>query len=349
VYAGWSEDQSTHNLSDALVGVVLVMGIFACVVLHELGHALAARRYGIHTKDITLLPIGGVARLDHMPRDPKQELVVALAGPMVNVAIIALLYGWLLVSGGARSPLETGALNGVFVQRTFPGLLLNANIVLVLFNLIPAFPMDGGRVLRALLVMKSGDFAKATETAARIGRYFALLFGIVGVFVLENPFLVFIALFVWLGAAGEAQAAQTEAFLDGVPVRRMMITDVQTLDPADPISRAVQFILDGFQQDFPVVQNGTVHGMLTRSAMLKALAEHGEATKVGDVMDRAFVQADPGEQADDVLTRLKSCGCHSLPVIQNGQLLGVLTMDNVGEYVMVQAALKGTKTEFVPA
>jgi CBS domain-containing protein len=131
--------------------------------------------------------------------------------------------------------------------------------------------------------------------------------------------------------------------LDGVPIQRMMITDVETLSPDDPLSRPVRLILDGFQQDFPVVSGGVVQGMLTRSTLLKALAERGDQTRVADVMDRDFQQAGPGEQADDVLTRLKACGCHSIPVIRNGQLLGVLTMDNVGEYVMVQAALKGAR------
>ena len=139
------------------------------------------------------------------------------------------------------------------------------------------------------------------------------------------------------------------AMLDGVPIQRMMITDVHTLEPTSPLSQAVRLILDGFQQDFPVIANGTVQGMLTRSALIKALAERGEKALVGDVMDRDFQQASPNEAAEEVLARLKNCGCHSLPVIRNGQLLGVLTMDNVGEYVMVQSALRGTKTQFVPA
>ncbi len=342
------EYQASRSASAALGGVVFVIAIFACVVLHELGHALTARRYGIRTRDITLLPIGGVARLERMPREPRQELLVALAGPAVNVVIAVLLFLWLGLTGGMPDFADSASLGSAFLERTFAARLLAVNVWLVLFNLIPAFPMDGGRVLRALLVMRSRDFAQATETAARVGRFFALVFGILGLFVVGNPFLVLIALFVWLGAAGEASAAKTEAFLDGVPIQRMMITGVQTLDPADPLSRAVRFILDGFQQDFPVVSAGTVQGMLTRGALIKALAERGEQARVSDVMDRDFVQASPDEQADDVLARLQSCGCHSLPVIRDGELLGVLTMDNVGEYVMVQAALRGTKNRFAP-
>ncbi|HJQ19599.1 MAG TPA: site-2 protease family protein [Gemmatimonadaceae bacterium] len=343
------EFQTSHEVGAAASGVAFVIAIFACVVLHELGHALAARRYGIRTRDITLLPIGGVARLERMPREPKEELVVAFAGPAVNVAIAGLLYLWLAISGGVPTFVDNASLGGAFLQRTFAARLLAVNLWLVLFNLIPAFPMDGGRVLRALLAMRGGDYTQATERAARVGRFFALVFGIVGLFVVGNPFLVFIALFVWLGAAGEAAAAQTEAFLDGIPVQRMMITDVHTLAPEDPLSRAVNYILDGFQQDFPVVSDGRVEGMLTRSAMLRALTEHGPDAQVGSVMTREFLQAQPDEMADEVLARLKACGCHSLPVVHNGELLGVLTMDNVGEYVMVRAALKGEKAEFVTA
>ena len=343
------EYQASGSALAALGGVLFVLAIFAAVVLHELGHALAARRYGIRTRDITLLPIGGVARLEAMPREPRQELVVALAGPAVNVVIAGLLYLWLMATGGVPSLLDTAAISEGFLDRTFVARLLTVNIWLVLFNLIPAFPMDGGRVLRALLAMRSGDFAQATETAARVGRFFALVFGIVGLFVIGNPFLVLIALFVWLGAAGEAAAAQTSAMLDGVSIHRIMITDVETVAPTDPLARAVHLILDGFQQDFPVVENGAVIGMLTRTALLRALAERGENAPIGDVMQRDFQQTSPQEPADIALARLKACGCHSMPVLQDGRLLGVLTMDNVGEYVMVQAALRGARTEFVPA
>jgi Zn-dependent protease/CBS domain-containing protein len=348
-WVGLDAYRSSSSALEAVNGVVFVLAVFATVVLHELGHALAARRYRIRTRDITILPIGGVARLDHMPREPRQELVVALAGPAVNVVIAILLYVGLRVTGGIPVFLDDASLSAGFFERGFAVRLLAVNVWLVLFNLIPAFPMDGGRVLRALLAMRNGDYARATETAARVGRFFALLFGIAGMFVVGNPMLVLIALFVWLGAAAEASAVQTSAMLDGVPIQEMMITDVETVAPTDPLSRAVQLILDGFQQDFPVVENGVVVGMLTRTRLLRALSEHGEAAPVAGAMDREFVQAMVGESADVALTRLRACGCHSMPVLRDGRLLGVLTMDNVGEYVMVQAALRGEKPEFAPA
>jgi Zn-dependent protease/CBS domain-containing protein len=344
-----AEYQTSGSAAGAVGGVVFVLAVFATVVLHELGHALAARRYGIRTRDITLLPIGGVARLEHMPREPRQELVVALAGPAVNVGIAGLLFLGLGLTGGVALSLDSATLSEGFLERGFAVRLLAVNLWLVLFNLIPAFPMDGGRVLRALLAMRHGDYARATERAAQVGRFFALVFGLVGMFVIGNPFLVIIALFVWLGAAAEAAAVQTSAMLDGVPINDLMITDVQTLAPNDPLSRAVRLILDGFQQDFPVLEGGAVVGMLTRAALMRALSESGEATPVQQVMQRDFQQASPTEPADVALARLRSCGCHSMPVVRDGRLLGVLTMDNVGEYVMVQAALRGARATPFPA
>jgi len=336
------EYQRTASVAAALVGVVFVLAVFGTVVLHELGHALAARRYGIRTRDITLLPIGGVARLEHMPRDPKQELVVALAGPGVNVGIAIVLALWLAATGGVPD-IAHATLGEGLLDRSFAAGLLGVNVWLVLFNLIPAFPMDGGRVLRAVLAMRSGNYARATETAARVGRFFALVFGIVGLFVLENPFLILIALFVWLGAAAEASAVQTSTMLDGVPIERLVVTNVETVAPSDPLARPVQLILAGFQQDFPVVDQGAVVGMLTRAQLLKALAERGDQTRVGDVMEREFQQASATEDADAALARLQACGCRSMPVLRDGRLLGVLTMENVGEYVMVQSALGRTR------
>ena len=332
------------SAADAIPEVVFVLAVFGIVVLHELGHALTARRFGIATRDITLLPIGGVARLERMPREPRQELLIAIAGPAVNVALAAVLYVGLALTGGVPSMADAASLDAAFLSRALPARLIGINLWLAGFNLIPAFPMDGGRVLRALLAMRTGNYARATELAARVGRAFALLFGILGLFVFDNqPFLVFVALFVWLGAAGEAAAVQTSSTLAGVPVGQVMITDVRTLAPDDPLERAVRLVLDGFQQDFPVVEHGEVVGILTRAALIRALAERGLTSAVGAVMQRDFRAAAPEEPVEEVLSRLESCGCHALPVVRGRQLLGVLTTENVGEFVMVQSALRGAR------
>ena len=328
----------------AVASVLFILAVFAIVVLHELGHALTARRFGIPTRDITLLPIGGVARLERMPRDPRQELLIAIAGPAVNVALAILLYAVLALSGPVHSITDLTATDDAVLGRPLLVQLLSVNVWIALFNLIPAFPMDGGRVLRALLAMRSGSYTQATATAARVGKFFALVFAFWGLFAGGSPLLVFIALFVWLGAAGEAATEQTTATLEGVPLERVMITDVRTLAPADPLSRAVQHILAGFQQDFPVVQAGAVVGVLTRTQLLKALAERGPETPVGDAMRRDFVTADPDEPIERALTRLRDCGCNALPVVRGRELLGLLTLDNVGEFMMVQAALRGARS-----
>lgn len=322
----------TGTVLGAVSGVAFILAIFAIVVLHELGHALAARRYGIPTRDITLLPIGGVARLERMPRDPRQELVIALAGPAVNVALAFVL--WILLRNVIADPLpEEGLIGSAGFGPLFLVRMFWVNVVLAAFNMIPAFPMDGGRVLRAILAMRR-PYEQATATAARVGKFFAVLFGILGLFWLDNPFLVFIALFIWLGAAGEAAAERRTVALEGVPVGRVMITQFRTLSPSDPLSVAVRHVLDGFQQDFPVVDDaGAVVGVLTRKALIRALGAGPRDQRVADVMDRTFVTADPAESVDAALQRLRTCDCHAVPVVRERQLYGMVTLENVGEWV----------------
>src|SRR5688572_6438823 len=244
LFIGWvffSDLMQTHSFWLAWQGVAFVLALFFCVVLHELGHALAARRYGIRTRDIILLPIGGVARLEKMPDLPSQELVVALAGPAVNVVIAAILFGIILLKQSTSALLDVQLLQGSPLIRLFW-----TNIFLVFFNLIPAFPMDGGRILRALLTVKQGR-ARATAVAAKIGQTIAILFGIMGLF--GNPFLIFIAIFVFLGAQAEAQAVQTNAAIGGLKVRDAMLTHFRALSGREPLSKAVAELLAGSQQD----------------------------------------------------------------------------------------------------
>ena len=332
--------QYANGLAAVLGALVYIVTLFAIVVLHELGHALTARRFGILTRDIILLPIGGVARLERMPRQPRQELLVALAGPAVNVVLAAILYAIVRIGGGSTGA-DLYVVETASSWRAFLYQLVVVNVVLALFNLLPAFPMDGGRVLRAVLAMRMRNYARATEIAARIGRALALVLGVVG--LKENPFWVLIALFVWLGAASEAAAVQTSSSLDGVPIEELMIRDVQILAPSDPLSRAVQLTLDGFQQDFPVIENGAVVGVLTRADLLRTLSDQGPGATVEAAMHRSFAVARPEEPADEVLARLRSCDCSAMPVVRGTQLLGVLTLDNIGEYVMIRAALRGAK------
>lgn len=328
LYAHWSQG---HTLATALAGVAFILAIFVCVVLHEFGHALTARKYGIRTRDITLLPIGGLARLERMPDDPRQELWVALAGPLVNVIIAASLFA-LLTALGARQGLEQFR----WVGGDFLNKLMVVNLWLVVFNMLPAFPMDGGRVLRAYLATRM-EYTQATHIAARVGQSMAFLFGLVGLF--SNPFLLFIALFVWMGAEQEAAMVQMRTSLGGIPVQRVMLTDFRTLNPDDRLSAAIEHILSGWQQDFPVVWGDRVMGVLTREDLMKSLAQGGTEALVRDAMQRDIQIADSHDMLENALALLRDCQCRSLPVVHGGRLVGMLTPENVGEFMMIESAL----------
>ena len=323
----WVEGRSVAAVVE---GVGFILALFACVVLHEFGHALTARRYGIRTRDVTLLPIGGLARLERMPTDPGQELRVALAGPAVNVVIAALLFLWLQATG-AWQPIEALTVaRGGFIER-----VMLANVFLMAFNLLPAFPMDGGRALRAVLATRM-EYTRATQRAAAIGQGMAILFGFVG--LLGNPILIFIALFVWIGAGQEASMVQMKSALAGIPVQRAMLTHFRTLTPASTLGEAADLILTGSQQDFPVVTGGQVEGILTRSDLLAGISREGREGLVVRAMRRECPVADASEMLEAALARLQGGDCHTMAVTDDGALVGLVTTDNVGEFLMIQAA-----------
>ena len=331
-FVGFSYWQRTHDVETALLGVGFMVALFACVLLHEFGHALMARRYGIHTQDITLLPIGGVARLERMPENPIQELWVALAGPAVNVAIAALLGLWLIATRGFWPLSELAMASGPMVHR-----LLTVNLFLVGFNLLPAFPMDGGRVLRALLATRLGR-RRATVIAANVGQGMAIVFGVLGFF--HNPFLVFIAIFVYLGAQAEAGLVEMQSALGSLKVRDAMMTRFRTLAAHDSLAKAVDELLAGSQQDFPVIENEVPVGILRRNDLVKALAENRQDSLVSDFMSRHCDSVDIAESLTPIveLMRLKDCG--SVPVIQGGRIVGLLTLENISEMIMINTALE---------
>ena len=332
-WVGLSEYLQHGDPAEALRGIAFILALFGVVVLHELGHALTARRYGIRTRDITLLPIGGVARLERIPEVPSQELLVALAGPAVNVALAAAIFAALAAAGQGVLPVgESLATAGDFVRRMFW-----VNVSLVVFNMVPAFPMDGGRVLRALLAMRL-DYVQATQTAVAVGQGFAMLFGLLGLMV--HPLLVFIALFVWLAGAQEAGLVTVRSALAGIPVGRVMIKDFRSLRPDDPLSRAVDYALAGFQQDFPVVEDDRLVGILTRNDLAIALGEYGPGAPVAGVMKQDFPTASPLEMLQTAFERLQAGPLRTLPVVGNGRLLGLITADGMAEVLMIQQTLR---------
>jgi Zn-dependent protease len=319
--------------SQALVSVGFILVLFACVVLHELGHALTARRFGIPTSDITLLPIGGVARLERMPEKPSQELLVAIAGPLVNVVIAGILY-----AVGVR-PTVGSDMEDILQHRNFWGEVLVVNLFLVGFNLLPAFPMDGGRILRALLAMAM-PYPKATRTAASVGQLMAILFGFGGLST-GNPFLVLIALFVWLGAEAEARQVEERFLIGNERVESAMLTEYHTIDADSTLGRAAELLLAGSQQDFPVTVDGTRTALLTRGALMKGLSEGGRERRVAEADLVEMEQVQVGTPLNEAIARLRSSGTGSLLVVSadGTRPAGLLTMENVGELLMLRAAL----------
>jgi Zn-dependent protease/CBS domain-containing protein len=315
----------------AAEGVLFITSLFACVALHELGHAMAARAYGIPTPDITLLPIGGVARLQRMPDKPLQEIVVALAGPAVNV-VIALV---LVVGAGATiSASHLGHAAGR--PGDLIGRLATVNVGLVVFNLIPAFPMDGGRVLRALLAMRT-SYGRATRIAAGIGQAFAFLFGFFGLF--GNPMLIFIALFLYLGASQEAAVAGLKDVAGWMSVSDAMVTEVVPLGVEATIGDAVEVLLRTSQHEFPVVDaSGRVYGILTRDDMIRGLRDGGPELPVTAVMRRDVPRVYEGASFDEAFQLMQECQCPALPVVNRwGRLVGLVTPENVGELMMIRS------------
>ncbi|RPJ17630.1 MAG: site-2 protease family protein [Chloroflexi bacterium] len=331
-WIGYSHWLQYGTIAKVAEGILFILALFLCVVLHEYGHALTARRYGIKTRDITLYPIGGVARLERMPEKPIEELWVALMGPAVNVVIAAVLFAYLFVTNGLVPMTDLTVTSGSFLAR-----LMTVNISLVLFNLIPAFPMDGGRVLRALLAMRM-DYVRATQVAANVGQGMAFLFGLIGLF--GNPFLLFIAFFVWIGASQEASMVQMRNTISGIPVTHAMQTRFETLSPSDHLDRVVNLILAGSQQDFPVVEEGQFVGVLTRDDFIRALSQQGQNTPVVDVIRRNLPSVDSHEMVETALTRLQESGAKTLPVMHGGRFVGLVTSENITEFLMIRSALK---------
>jgi Zn-dependent protease len=329
-YSHWLENRS---VAEVLNGVLFILALFMCVILHEYGHALTARKYGIKTRDITLYPIGGVARLERMPDRPIEELWVALMGPAVNVVIAAGLLAYLLLTGSLVPMNELTIASGNFLAR-----LMAVNITLVVFNLIPAFPMDGGRVLRALLALRM-DYVQATQIAANIGQGFAFLLGFVGLFA--NPFLLFIAFFVWIGASQEAGMVQMKNSIGSIPVTRAMLTDFKSLSPSDRLAQVVALVLAGTQHDFPVVDaTGRVAGILDRDSFMKALAQFGQSAPVMDFARQDLPEVDSHDMIEMALMRLQESNSRTLPVTHAGQLVGLITSENITEFLMIRSALK---------
>jgi len=331
---GTSDNRGIAGAVDALL---FVSAAFVCVLLHEFGHVSAARGYGIRTPDITLLPIGGVARLERMPEKPAQELVVALCGPLVNVAIAAAISTFLGL-GMALNPDFHFEQSGRFWEK-----LMVWNLLMVAFNLIPAFPMDGGRVLRALLGFVV-DYEKATRWAANLGQGIATVAGLwmllTGHF---SPVLLLIAFFVFMAAGQEATAVSQRQIIQGLQARDAMITDFHSVSEQATLRDVVDILLSGSQHDFPMVDaHGSLVGMLSRQRLISALSEHGPEHPARLVTESCETRIPAMMDLSRALAALDAAACPALPVMDTttGRIVGLLTSENIGELLMVRIALR---------
>lgn len=309
--------------------VAFVMALFVCVVAHEFGHALTARRFGIATPDITLLPIGGVARLDRMPERPAQEILVALAGPAVNLAI------WLLLAllGARTDPTASAALEDP--ATGFWGRLATVNLFLAIFNLLPAFPMDGGRVLRALLALTMSRVS-ATRLAARTGQVLAFGFGFLGL-TTASPVLVLIAIFIFVAAGAESTDVAMREMARNLRARDAMITEYEALQPSDTLQAASSALIRTTQHEFPVVDaGGGLRGFLTRTALFQALAEGNDARPVAESMERGIPAVPLSAPLSAALDALQDTGAPAVAVTEpSGRMVGYVTRENIGELMVI--------------
>jgi Zn-dependent protease/CBS domain-containing protein len=329
VVSGLLDSPADQRGWQALREGLYVLTVLVLLLLHELGHLLAASWCGITTREILLLPLGGIARLDRAPAGVGQEVLVALAGPLVNLLLAGALLGGLVLVHQPFDPRHLSIVSGDYLTRLFW-----INIALTGCNMLPALPLDGGRVLRAILARK-GDQSQANQTALVLGQGLALLAGFVGLLA-GDALLLFLALCVWIGAGQDASQVQHALPLASLSVRQAMICDFRTLRPDDSLAVAIGHVLAGFPHDFPVEQEGRLVGMLPRGDLLTALARQGETAKVSEIMRRDYPTATPSQSLQEVLEQFQDSDYQALPVLENGKIVGLLTMDAVGELLALR-------------
>ncbi len=349
-YGAFLFGRNASNLAaGAIYGVVVILLLFVCVVLHEFGHAIMAKYFGVNVPHITLLPIGGVAQLERMPRKPMQEFLIAIAGPAVNFALAAVLLpaALLVVSmsiGTGSMWALISALMRTAQSMSVGGLLLTlagTNLLLGIFNLLPAFPMDGGRILRALLALRL-RYVPATRIAVLIGRGMAILFAIWGISG-GGIFLLLVAFFVYVGGRGELEAVQSRYVLKDFSARQAVNKDAHVLYTSEPISRAVDYIMTTYQGDFPVHDLGNnLVGVLTRPRLVATLRGQGQDGRIVDVMiPRARVPVTGGDTTlADVWEQMLEAGSRVIIVQDQDQFLGLITLDDISELIQVMGAAK---------
>ncbi len=319
----WYLESSMSGPEAGLRSLAFWTLIFICVLLHELGHSLVAKSYGLTITSIILLPIGGVSQISEIPRDPVKEVGMTIAGPIVNFVLagVLLFFGKLLDPSlqFSQISLQSGS---VIVD------LFWANIMLGLFNIIPAYPMDGGRILRGFIAMRK-EYSEATRLAADIGKMFAIGFIVVGLFY--NWWLILIGIFIFSGANSEAEAALVSSALEKIMVSELMITDFKTISPNEPLTAVVDKSLHTFQNDFPVMDNGRFVGILTRSSVIESLHNHLHDKMVGEIARKNFPVILTRQTAAEALSTMRASNVTVAPVEENGVLYGIITIEKLLE------------------
>jgi Zn-dependent protease len=298
-----------------LLTAVLITLVFATVVIHELCHSYIAKRYGVKIDRIVLLPIGGLSEMEEIPKDPAQELRIALAGPVSNLVIALVSYIVLIIFGSLLSIVLSGALYYFII----------INLLLGLFNLLPAFPMDGGRILRAFLAERM-SFIKATKLAASIGKQFAIIMAVVGVFF--NFLLILIAIFVYLGADAEYKSVIVSTLLGDEMVKDVMTTDVHTLNPDNTVQETLKTMFSEKHMGYPVTDNGKLVGIITFDDISK-IPENERDMLIKDIMTRKLILSDPNEDLVETIGKLNKNRIGRVPVVKNGELVGIISKTDI--------------------
>jgi Zn-dependent protease len=320
-----------QNPTQIVWSVLFILSVFVTVFLHELGHALAAKNYNIVTKDITLLPIGGLARLDRIPEKPLEELVVAFAGPLVNITL-AFITGFFITIPSNSEQLVAELSKGINADNFFLNFFI-VNFWLALFNLIPAFPMDGGRVLRALLSFKL-ERNVATKIAARIGQFIAVGFILLG--FLYNPFLVFIGIFVIIGAQAESDSIESQHILKGYKVRDVLMRQYPEIDSHEKLKTAIDLLLDSQNKNFLVTDNTIPVGTLNRDQIIMALAKRGEEETIDNIMDPNLIFLDADSLIENVFEDMYNNKSTLMLIMENNELIGTLDTENLLEFILIK-------------